>query len=48
MILRLEFERLRTLDELRAFMDGNTPVDFRSVDRGEAYELVRRMLVRFG
>ena len=48
MILRLDFERMRTLDEVRAFMDGNTPVDFRSVDRDEAYELIRRMLVRFG
>ncbi len=48
MILRLDFERMRTLDEVRAFMDGNEPVDLRSVDRDEAYDLIRRMLVRFG
>ena len=39
---------MRTLDEVRTFMDGNTPVDFRSVHREEAYERIRRMLVRFG
>ena len=47
MILRLDFERLRTLDEIRAFLDGNEPVVIRLVERGEAYELVRRVLVRF-
>ena len=48
MILRLDFERMRTLDDVRAFMDGNTPVGFRSVDRDAGCELIRRMLVRFG
>ena len=47
MILTLDTERLRTLDEVRAFLDGNGPVDFRRVDRDDAYELVRRTLVRF-
>ena len=41
MILTLDIERLRTLDEIRAFTEGNAPVDFRLVDRNDAYELVR-------
>ena len=28
MILRLDIERLRTIDELRDFMAGSEPVDF--------------------
>lgn len=31
MILRLDIERLRTLDEIRNFMTGSEPVDFRFV-----------------
>jgi hypothetical protein len=46
MILRLDIERLRTLDEVRDFMVGSAPVDFRSVDRADAYGFVRRFLVR--
>ena len=30
MILTLDTERLRTLEEIRTFMEGNRPVDFRS------------------
>jgi len=48
MILSLDTERLRTLDEVRAFLDGNGPVDFRHRDRGGTYEFVRRTLRRFG
>ena len=47
MILTLDTERLRTLSEVRAFLDGNHPVDFRPVDRDDAYGFVRRTLVRF-
>ena len=47
MILTLDTERLRTLEEIRTFMEGNRPVDFRSADRAGAYEFVRRTLVRF-
>ena len=47
MILTLDTERLRTLEEDRAFMEGNRPVDFRSANRADAYEFVRRTLVRF-
>ena len=47
MILTLDTERLRTLEEIRTFMEGNRPVDFRSADPADAYEFVRRTLVRF-
>ena len=46
MILQLDIERLRTLDEVRDFMAGSAPVDFRFVDRSDAYGFVRRFLVR--
>ncbi len=46
MILRLDIERLRTLDEVRDFMAGSEPVDFRFVERVHAYDFVRRVLVR--
>ena len=47
MILTLDTERLRTLSEVRAFLDGSHPVNFRLVDRDDAYGFVRRTLVRF-
>ncbi len=47
MILRLDAERLRTLDDIRAFLEGSDAVAFRPVDRRETYEFVRRVLVRF-
>ena len=47
MILTFDTERLRTLEEIRTFMEGNRPVDFQSADRADAYEFVRRTLVRF-
>ena len=46
MILRLDIERLRTLDEVRDFMAGSALVDFRFVERADAYGFVRRVLVR--
>lgn len=46
MILQLDLERLRTLDEVRDFMAGSAPVDFRFVERAHAYDFVRRVLVR--
>ncbi len=46
MILQLDIERLRTLDEVRDFMAGSAPVDFRFVERADAYDFVRRVLVR--
>ena len=36
MILNLDTKRLRTLAEVRAFLDGSDPVDFRLADRDDA------------
>ena len=48
MILRLDIERLRTIDELRDFMAGSEPVDFHLTERRGAYDFVRRTVVRLG
>ena len=48
MIFLLQAERLRTLDEVRVFLDGNGLVDFQCADRASAYDFIRRTLVRFG
>ena len=48
MILSLDVERLHTLDQVRAFLDGNEPVDFKPRSRAEAYAFVQRTLARFG
>ena len=47
MILVLQTERLRTLDEVRAVIEGNQRVDFQIADRESAYDFIRRTLVRF-
>ena len=47
MILKLETERLSTLDEVREFVVGSAAVDFAGVDRESTYEFVKRTLVRF-
>ena len=47
MIVTLRTERIRTLDQVRAFLDGNQPADFELTDRTSAYAFVRRTLVRF-
>ena len=47
MILSLGIERLRTLEQVGAFLDGNEPVDFRPGTRREAYAFVQKALVRF-
>ena len=44
--MNLDSEQLRTLAEVRAFLDGSDPVDFRRADRDDAYTFVRRPLVR--
>ena len=44
----LRTERIRTLDQVRAFLDGSEPADFELADRTSAYAFVRRTLVRFG
>ena len=45
--MTLRTERIRTLDQIRAFLDGNQPADFELTDRTSAYAFVRRTLVRF-
>ena len=47
MILSLNIERLRTLEQVGAFLDGSVPVDFKPDTREEAYAFVQRMLARF-
>ena len=44
--MTLQTERLRTVEQIRGFLDGNGEVDFRPLDRDEAYGFVRRTLVR--
>ena len=44
--MTLQTERLHTVEQIRGFLDGNGEVDFRPLDRDEAYGFVRRMLVR--
>ena len=46
MIVTLRTERIRTLDEVRAFLEGSEPVDFTLNDRDSAYVFVRRSLER--
>ena len=45
--MTLRTERIRTLDRLRAFLEGNEAADFQPTHRDSAYALVRRTLVRF-
>ena len=45
--MTLRTERIRTLDQIRAFLDGSEPTDFRFAGRASAYDFVRRTLVRF-
>ena len=40
-------ERIQTLDQMRAFVEGNEPADFEFTDRTTAYAVIRRTLVRF-
>ena len=47
MIVTLRTERIRTLDQIRAFLDGSEPTDFRFAGRASACDFVRRTLVRF-
>ena len=42
MIVTLQTERVRTLDQVRAFVEGSEAVDFTGADRGSVYEFVRR------
>ena len=40
-------ERIRTLDDVRAILDGNEVADITHRDRGTAYAFIERVLVRF-
>ena len=44
--MTLQTERLRMVEQITGFLDGNGEVDFRPLDRDEAYGFVRRTLVR--
>lgn len=46
MIVTLQTERVRTLEQVRAFVQGSEAVDFVDSDREGLYTLVRRTLVR--
>ena len=48
MILSLDVERLHTLVQVRAFLDGNDPVDIEPPVAQGGLRLVQRMLVHFG
>ena len=40
-------ERIRTLDDIRAFLDGSEAADITPHDREAAYAFIERALVRF-
>ena len=44
--MTLQTERVETLEQVRAFVEGSGPVDFAVSDREGIYRLVRRTLVR--
>ncbi len=46
MIVTLQTERVRTLAQVRAFLEGSEPVEFAGAGREGIYALVRRTLVR--
>ena len=47
MIVTLQSERVQTLADVRAVIDGNDRLDYQFTDREAAYEFIRRTLVRF-
>ena len=46
--MRLSTHRMTTLDQVRACLDGNEPVDYHPLDRASAYEFVHVTLETFG
>ncbi len=48
MIVTLQTERIRTLEEVRAFVEGCGSLDIELADRASAYDFIRRALARFG
>ncbi len=47
MIVMLRTHRVRTLDQVRSFLDDAEPVEVRPLDRNARYELVAQTLRRF-
>ena len=47
MIVTLQTERVQTLADVRAVIDGNDRLDYQFTDRDAACEFIRRTLVRF-
>ena len=45
--MTLRTERVRTFDQIRAFLDSSEPTEFRFAGRDSACDFVRRTLVRF-
>ena len=45
--MTLQTERLRTIEQLKAFVERSAPVDCKPLDRASAYGFVRRTLVAF-
>ena len=45
--MTLQTERVQTLADVRAVIDGNDRLDYQFTDRQAAYEFIRRTLVRF-
>ena len=48
MIVTLQTQRVQSLDQVRAFLEGSEAVDFIEGDREGVYDLVRRTLVKLG
>ena len=48
MIVTPQTQRVQTLEQVRAFVEGSEAVDFTGGDRAGVYALVRRTLVRLG
>ena len=48
MIVTLQTERIRTMEQVAAFVEANEPVDFQPADRDGAYAFVARTLSRLG
>ena len=46
MIVTLQTQRVQTLEQVRAFVEGSEAVDFASGDRAGVYTVVRRTLVK--
>ena len=47
MVIQLNDQQLRTLEQLQAFLDGTAPMDF-TITGDERYAFITRTLRRFG